>query len=175
MNGTPLLATQATMAGLTTNALATAAINPTLTSPPLELSESRSPSSSRFLLAGTAAVALGSLLAGCGEPRPAPIANESAIPPNQSNCTPASSSPYCTGQREVLAEMHRMREEGHHSDQSLFVILGAVALIGTVSAFFLGRRRGRKSAEKAAAAQQQTQTPPAEPAQTNGPAKTDNK
>jgi hypothetical protein len=176
MSGTNLMATQAALTGLATSSMAAVSLTPlTLATDSPVFHEPSSGHSTRYVIVGTAAAALGTVLAGgCSDPRPAPIANESAIPPNQSHCTPGSTSAYCTSQREVLNEMIRMREEGHHSDQSLFAILGAVAVVGAVGAFFLGRRRGRKKAERAAQEQaNQAQQQP--PANQDGTTKVDNK
>lgn len=178
MSGTNLIATQATLTGLAASSMASASLTPmTLATTTPELYETGPRSTSRYVIAGTTMAALGTVLVGCGEPRPAPIANESTIPPNQSTCAPGSRSPYCQGQREVLAEMQHMREEGHHSDQSLFFISGGLALaLGITVGLVVGMKRGRKKAERAAAQQQEVQAqqpPPAD--QPNGTPKAENK
>lgn len=129
---------------------------------PLEgLSDDGGTGRSRYLLVG---VGLAATLAGCSEPQPAPIAHETQLPPNQRPCSPGSQSPYCQHQALVLSEMRTMREEGHHTDQTLFLILGLVTLLSAVGNVFQFARNRRL---KKRLAQSINPTPPPPPQPTS--------
>ncbi len=109
--------------------------------------ETSSERSSGYVLTGSlATIALGTVLAGCrSDPAPAPITHESTLPPNQGSCRPGSRDPFCQGYKASVQEMRHEREEGHHTDQSLFLLEGvgiflAVALPTTIMIV----RRNRK-------------------------------
>lgn len=133
------------------------------------------PSSTRYVLAGSlATVALGSLLSGCHEPTPMPMdgpattssGTHAAPPPNQRQCTPESTSRYCTSQRAVLQRMEHDRAEGHHADQTLFYISGGLGLVlGIGATLLIGKIwRGRKARAAARQAEQQQPQPAPAPA-----------
>jgi hypothetical protein len=94
----------------------------------------------------TAAVALGTVLAGCrSDPAPAPIPHESALPANQGNCPPNSRDPFCQGYKASVEEMRHHREEGHHTDQALTgILVGLAIFVVAVPTSLIIWKRGRK-------------------------------
>ena len=91
---------------------------------------------------------LGISLAGCSEPCPAPLRNEFQLPPNQRPCAPGNHDSYCLQGQATLQQMQEYREEGHHTDQTLFLVLAGATIFSTVGAFFAGRRLGKRSGQK---------------------------